>query len=566
MKVNNLISSKQMPSFKAAQVNILATSDNHGNVHSLPKFVKTVESYNSDIFEKADNPSTLNIFAIAGDWFINPSKKGFITKPNLSNGDIQLKFLKRVIDSVHKAAGKGDNFDTIFAMGNHDLDGGDKFMVKAMNSAPMKTLITNLDLSKSSAVTESEKFKSGDISKSIVYEIPDDKNPDLKHKVLFLGVTIPTMDFYNPKLLKEMEFLDNGNVKDADLNMGDINDTINSVAYEVHKFKKENPKGAVVLLSHMGDRLAKVLRDKVPQINLILNGHDHKFKTTIKGATNISSLGKDNEMIKSFNLHFDDNGKLETTDMNTYFSDLTLTDSISQHPLQTYLKESFARDMQPRVSLKDITGEVTELDYGNEIRYSNSYLANYLTSAVKRSVRTIAPDVFAVGLQSSIIRGGIKDKSTNMDLMKVFDGVSENLSNLQIGDVTGKELVGLITENVIGNLKAPTRNTIIQWSDIQVNRTLIDKILKGQSGKKFKDAIKVKNQITKQYEPIDVNKQYKIVLCDKYLIKDDIVWPKKIRDNFTSLDKTYDELFKEYLYNVDNEIKITPKTKEQRII
>ena len=31
-------------SFKAAQVNILATSDNHGNVHSLPKFVKTVET------------------------------------------------------------------------------------------------------------------------------------------------------------------------------------------------------------------------------------------------------------------------------------------------------------------------------------------------------------------------------------------------------------------------------------------------------------------------------------------------------------------------------------------
>ena len=86
--------------------------------------------------------------------------------------------------------------------------------------------------------------------------------------------------------------------------------------------------------------------------------------------------------------------------------------------------------MLPLVSLTDKSGEITELDYGNEIRYSNSYLANYLTSALKRSVRKIEPTVFAVGVQSSIIRGGIKEGSNNLDLMKIFDGVSENLSNL----------------------------------------------------------------------------------------------------------------------------------------
>ena len=52
MKIISAQGFKHSASFKAAQVNILATSDNHGNVHSLPKFVKTVETNKSDIFQK----------------------------------------------------------------------------------------------------------------------------------------------------------------------------------------------------------------------------------------------------------------------------------------------------------------------------------------------------------------------------------------------------------------------------------------------------------------------------------------------------------------------------------
>lgn len=552
--------------FKAAQVNILATSDNHGNVHSLPKFVKTIEVNQDDIFEKTDDPSTLNIFAIAGDWFINPSKKGFITKEKMKNGDIQLRFLKKTIESVRKIVGKDSNFDTLFAMGNHDLDGGDKFIYKAINSAPMKTLVTNVDAEKSPVIAYMMEKPESKVAKSVVYEIPDDKNPDLKHKVLFVGATIPTMGFYNPGLLKDLTFFDDGNVKDANLNEEDIQGTINAIAEEVNKFKAENPKGAVVLLSHMGNRLSKIIRDNVPQINVILNGHDHKFSTSLKGKTNINSLGQDNEMIKSLNLHFNDDGDLETTDMNTFFSDLTLVDDIDKHPLQLFLNENFAKDREPIVSLQDLSGKEIELDYGNEIRYSNSHLANYLTSAIKRSVRTTEPDVFAVAIQSSIIRGGIKHGSTNLDLMKVFDGVSEDLSNLQIGSVTGRELTGLITENILSNLKAPTRNTIIHWSDIQVDRTLMSKIQAGESKKEYKDAVKVRNQVTKKFEPIDLNKRYKIVLPEKYLVKDDIKWPGRIRDRFVSLHQTYDELFRQYLYEVDYQMKVTPKTKEQRIL
>lgn len=566
MKIISAQGFNKSASFKAAQVNILATSDNHGNVHSLPKFVKTVETNKSDIFQKASKPSTLNVFALAGDWFINPSKKGFRTKPKMTNGDIQLRFLNETIDSVKNAAGKGSRFETIFTMGNHDLDGGDKFMYKVANSAPMKTLVTNVDMPNSPGMQSVAENKPDKIAKSFEFEIPDDKNPDLKHKVLFVGVTIPTMDFYNPGLLKKMRFYDNGNSKDANLNEEDIQGTIQSISKEVDKFKKANPKGAVVLLSHMGDRLSKIIRDNVPQINVILNGHDHVFKTSLKGKTNINSLGKDNEMIKSLNLNFNDDGDLETIDMNTFFSDLTLIDDLDKHPIQLKLQDSFEEDMKPIVDIANYAGDESELDYGNEIRYSNSYLANYLTSAVKRSVREMHPDVFSVAIQSSIIRGGIKQDSNNLDLMKVFDGVSENLSNLRIGDVTGYELAGLITENIQANLKAPTRNTIIHWSDVQIDRTLMSQISEGKSDKKYIDAIKVRKDGSKEFEPIDPMKKYKIVLPEKYLVKDDIKWPQRIRANFKSLGKTYDQLFREYLEEVQYLVKITDKTKEQRIL
>ena len=99
-------------------------------------------------------------------------------------------------------------------MGNHDLDGGDKFMYKVMKNSDMHTLITNVDTENSAGIQKIMKSNKDSAVKSIVYDIPDDKNPDMKHKVLFVGVTIPSMKFYNPGLLKQMSFLDDCNKKD----------------------------------------------------------------------------------------------------------------------------------------------------------------------------------------------------------------------------------------------------------------------------------------------------------------------------------------------------------------
>ncbi len=555
------------PSFEAARLNIVAMSDNHGNVHTLPLLAETIKDNCKDIFIKAEEKSTKNILAVVGDWFINPSKKGFMTQPNLTNGDIQHRFLNKIISYVKDLSGNSENFDAVFAMGNHDLDGGDKFMYKVMRNTKMKTLITNVDEEKSAGIRELKNNKN--VVKSFVYNIPDDKDPELEHKILFLGVTIPSMKFYNPGLLKKMEFFDDCNLKDSDLTPEKLSKTILAVKKEVDKFKKENPKGAVVLLSHTGNSISKMIVDKVPQVNVVLNGHDHKNSTMLTGKTNINSLGKDNEIFKSLNLYFGDDGNLKNINMNTFFSKTTVKDNLDKNPIQKLLNQSFVEDMQPMITLHDISGMPIELDYGDIIRYQNSYLANFLTSAVNKSVRKICddPDII-LGLQSSIIRGGLKNKSNNLDIMKIFDGVSEDLSDVHIGKVKGNELVGLIVENVKGNLKAPQRNTIIQWSDIQINRTLIGEILSGKSNKKLDSAIKVRNEKTNEFEPINLNKDYKIAIGKKYLVKNDIEWAPKIRDRFVSLNKTYDQLLRSYLSSedVNYQLKITEKVKEQRIL
>ena len=59
MKLTNFM--QPQIGFKAAQVNIIAMSDNHGNVHNLPKLVGTIEQNKGDIFKKADEKSTLNM-------------------------------------------------------------------------------------------------------------------------------------------------------------------------------------------------------------------------------------------------------------------------------------------------------------------------------------------------------------------------------------------------------------------------------------------------------------------------------------------------------------------------
>lgn len=534
--------------FKAAQVNIVAMSDNHGNVQNLPQLVGTIDKNKGDIFKKADEKSTLNMFAIAGDFFMNPHKKGYMTKPELSNGDIQANFLNKVVNTV-KGIVK-NNFDTVYSLGNHCYDGGDEFVFNKLKDEPVKTLVTNVDLEKSPLVTGLMKDHKN-IVKSQVYEVQDDKNPNLKHDVMFVGVTIPSL---KGKLTKT-ELYDNCNKKDTQLTENDLQGTFAVLNKEVEAFKEKHPKGAVVLLSHMGAPISKMIQKNVPNINVILNGHDHTRDNAEQGGTIINSLGKDNEIVKSVNFRFNDEGDLEDVGYNMYITENSAPDK----EVKTFLDKNFEEDVKPLVKMHG----ASELEYSDKIRYANTELTNFLTSTVAEEARKEIPDLASVALQSSYVRGGIKEGSTNLNLLKIFDGIDVESQNLNVGNVKGNQLVDIISKNVKSNLEAPTRNTLIQWSDFQVNRTMIEQISKGESKNSYADAVKCRNQQTGKFENIDLNKDYKIILSNKILSKKDF---KEVKDNFKSINKNYDDFFRANIKGKNYEVNVDNKVKEQRVL
>ena len=192
---------------------------------------------------------------------------------------------------------------------------------------------------------------------------------------------------------------------------------------------------------------------------------------------------------------------------------------------------------------------------------------NFLTSSIKEELNKILdPDIYAVGIQSSIIRCGLENKADNLALMKIFDGVSKELSGMESGYITGENLTGMIVENVLENLINPTRNTLIHWSDIQVDKTLIKSISEGNSKADYSEAVRVRNPKTQEFEPIDLSKSYKIAIGKKFLLKNSLQYPPKVRGDFKEIGMTYEETFRKYLKEHDYIVNITSNTKEKRII
>ncbi len=560
-------------SFKSSQVNILSTADNHGDILAMPQIMKAVEMNKRDMFERSGEAGTLNLFAIAGDFFLNPKKGGFLTNPENSAGDIQHNFLKKIIKTVANVAGSENEFDTVYTAGNHCFDGGDKWLFDKLNKTPMTSIMTNINLSKS-PLAKDFMTKNHNITTQKIYEIQDDKNPNLRNKILVLGITIPTMDYYSPNILVGSEFWDNTNKNDVLLEEEDLQNTFKVVDESVSKFKKENPNGAVVVMSHTGNKISSLLAEKVPDIDLILNGHDHKEFEILKGKTLILSHGQNSKFLRTSQLQFDDNGKLSGIRARKF--DITKYEPIARKDakIQEFVNENLKEDLVPLVYFKNENLKNSELVLDDSIRYANNVVANYTTTAIKDVLKESGyPEVDAVGIPASTFRNGLKSherRSTlnNIDLLKMFDGVSEYLSALRIGKITGQELSDLIIENVLNNLISRTRNPLIQWSDIQVDRSLFKKIKNNQSDLTYQDAIKIRNNETGKFEPIELGKEYSILISDKYLAKGspNIKTPSKIREKFVKIPETYDSLFRKHLKSVNYEIKITDKLKEERIL
>ena len=159
-------------------------ADNHGDILGMPQVIKAIQMNKKDMFEKSSEPSTLNLFAIAGDFFINPNKKGFLTNPEFSNGDVQYNFLTKMVYTAKMAAGRNNKFDAVYTPGNHCFDGGDEWLLKKFERAPLSVILTNLN-----------KKESPIANKLIMDQAEEADVENLRKDTSFVGLSKLAIDF-----------------------------------------------------------------------------------------------------------------------------------------------------------------------------------------------------------------------------------------------------------------------------------------------------------------------------------------------------------------------------------
>ena len=64
------------------------------------------------------------------------------------------------------------------------------------------------------------------------------------------------------------------------------------------------------MLSHAGNKISKLLAKAAPNINLILNGHDHKDFETMVGSTLILSHGQASNFFRASHMLIEDDGSV----------------------------------------------------------------------------------------------------------------------------------------------------------------------------------------------------------------------------------------------------------------
>ncbi len=619
MRINPLMTNSYQNrnvNFRSAIFACAVVSDTHGDTKNIAKAELALNDNYKKIFnntnplDSSNNVKTSSVYTAymhAGDFLMNGAVKGYIDKTK-SSADYQFDALEKLSDlfgkRVKESLGEDVQFEKFLTLGNHDFDGTDKELWKYLKKSNFTTLITNIDLEKSPKIEELMNEHDNIVRKRII-SIPDDKN-DLRlengeeplfHKILILGVTIPSIPYYNPTLHPDTHFLDECDKKDVNLTKKDLTKTLDCISKTVKEFKDENPKGAVIVMSHTGNIISNMIREAAPDINYIFNGHDHENLVRHVGKTSIQSLGQNNNQIKFIKLFFDDfykdengniqGGDLKVIDKSSAYSDRYINDSrLSRTEMQKWINANLANDddaenypamfyncPDPKFS------NYKTLKYDeHQVRALNSPLANFLTSSIASEIRRRSDlyggDIATVALQSSAIRSGIHEKMSNMDVIRIFNGLSESLSTLSVGTVSGDELADIISENIFANLESD-RNTMLQWSDIQVNKDLLKQIKEGFSDKSPIEAIKLRNLKTEtaqnpsQWQDVEADKIYKIVLPTKYLLKTGLQAVSNIKDRFDVVaDENYrtaSQLLRSY-----NEhhgcVTFKPKYAEERII
>lgn len=488
-------------SFKGAQMSITAFSDTHGQLEDIGSFWEEIEKNKDDIFLK-EGKGKKDVVAVAGDWFMAGNVKGYKSNPDYNSQKYQLLFFNKLMKMFSRMS---KSITSIFTIGNHELDAGFEEFSKCARKLNSQIVATNVDL-ESSDVLKHHALRSKTI------EIQDDKDPSLVHKVLFLGVSPGNMSYYNKKL-KGIKFLDDVYKPQSKITPDEVKNSINAVKKEIEEFKKENPKGAIVLLDHFGGTFQdELLRQKLP-VNVILSAHEHLDYDELKGSTLIVKLFQNFKKFENVKINFDDNGDLSGIKTHAYYpKGLSGTNE-----MQDFYERVFKKDIEQSYSIPARDG-ICDLELKG-VRYKNSYLANYITDVILNRIQKRIPETDFFALNASAIRGPLKTKEggevNNINILLTLNGIRNEDANIMLSRVTGREILYMIAENVMSNAQSREKNPLNHYSGLSYNKTMLIKgIQMGLDEKNLISFIRDKNG-----EPLDLDREYLLANVEKFFLK-----------------------------------------------
>lgn len=583
-------------SFGDAFLKIITIADTHNN-KNIDLLLTKIKMHIGEIFKGAGNDNVVPVVAVLGDWFMNPAQKRLTTYPGKDAGYVQAKFLKRFLGDIRKmvAALNGGsnvkNLKFIVVPGNHGLGNGVRNHVKTMEwvNPDIIGLATNVE-------PDSKIFEwSKQYKQHHSINIPDNETGK-SHKVNLFGLVTPGMKFYivDENNLHGMKIPDLTNKKINKIKKEDVAYTLDKLSKIINEFE-----GEAIGLCHSAPLEYMTIWDDLQKKEIhFFSGHEHEDDTKIinheNGVTShIHSLGKNAKSFDFAEYHFSNNGLivnhgkhfvkgtpreencLTKLDKIAYREDNKLTYRIEPHP----------DDPNP---VRVLTAD--------GIRENDNDQAKMATDAIFEEIKKIVPKLDLFMLPSSCMRNPFKvgEGISRRDFIDIFGGQEDDLSNVYIGKVKGKDLVlGIVqymTDHLVIKEGEEAKNTLIHCSGLQQNKTAIrEKIdellsdnnmgfkttdyeeygafvnaLKSDKEKKFDpeklakmkaflenpdnflDCVKVKNKTTGKYEDIDTEKKYIAAVLDYLLKRPKIpLFNTEFHNWFTSLNKNINDLILE---------------------
>ncbi|MCR5261261.1 MAG: metallophosphoesterase [Candidatus Gastranaerophilales bacterium] len=567
MDISKMPQGKQF-NFGQANINIAAFSDTHGQIEKTAAICDTYEKHKEEIHPDSQNKSNKNVLAVVGDWFMNPTRKGYLSFKE-TIGDMQGKFLGDFIERMKSNTG---SLSTLYTPGNHCLEGGDSYLFSKTKQCDMTTVMTNVDIDDSKSITSLEPEAQKKFAEATVLEVPDDKDPDKVHKMLVLGMVCPNMDYYCKGLVDDLDILDRNSKKEVNISEEDLQETYKTFNEKIAQFKEENPNSPVMLLNHAGQKVVQMLCNHC-DIDLVLNGHDHKDETSefTSAATGkktlVCSLSENAKLMDAVNVHFDDDGKYSFSSKTLY---VQLQDQDAK--FKEMFDKTFEKDTVGLVQITDPAGS-NKLSIGN-IRYADNPLAKLVTDTIKEDIKTTHPDTELFMMNTSAFRQEIQvDKDnpvTNMQLMDLMSGLIEKDAKIRVGSFNGETITKMVYQNVRENNQNKTRNVLMGWSGLQFDRGNMIR-LQNEGCEDMSEVAKYIKIMNKdgEWEPIDFSRSYKTAVTQKLFEKTTIEDVKNLDSEFEHLGKTANDCLLagvkklDYKLTVPQDIRVIDESAEE---